>query len=128
MVVFSLGDAIRYLRPGVDFADIDGTLAHVRWDTPDVIPPTEQEVADALARLSVPQEVTAANFVRALDQAGLLDQVNAAVDGAGGLTKALWNHASFFRRDDPMLMNMAAAVGQTAPQLDDLFRLAATFP
>jgi hypothetical protein len=126
-MALSLGDAIRYLRPGVDFADIDGTLAHVRWDTSNVIPPTEQEVADALARLSVPQEVAAANFVRALDQAALLDQVNAAIDGADALTKALWSHASFFRRDDPMLIGMAAAIGQSPAQLDDLFRLAATF-
>lgn len=40
----TLTQAITALRPGVDFANTDGTLKGIRWDTPGVIPPTQAEV------------------------------------------------------------------------------------
>jgi hypothetical protein len=80
------------------------------------------------AALTVQQQVPVANFVRALDQKGLLTQVTAAVDAAGDLAKALWLQSSYFRRDDPLVAQIGAAVGQSSAQLDDLFKLATTFP
>lgn len=41
------------LRPGVDFADTNGTLAGIRWDSPGT-PPTQEEVDAAL--LAIEQE------------------------------------------------------------------------
>lgn len=45
----SLTEAIQALRLGVDFANTDGTLANIRWDTPGVVPPTQAEVDAAMA-------------------------------------------------------------------------------
>jgi hypothetical protein len=45
----SLTEAIQALRLGVDFANTDGTLANIRWDTPGVVPPTQEEVDAAMA-------------------------------------------------------------------------------
>ena len=44
-----LTEALVILRPGVDFANVDGTLANIRWDTPNVVPPTQAEVDAAMA-------------------------------------------------------------------------------
>lgn len=41
--------AVQTLRPGVNFANSDDTLAGIRWDTPDVVPPTQVEVDAAMA-------------------------------------------------------------------------------
>lgn len=46
-----LTDALAALRPGADFADTDGTLAGVRWDTPRVKPPSQAEIDAQMARL-----------------------------------------------------------------------------
>lgn len=43
-----LTDAVARLRPGVDFSDTNGTLPGIRWDTPDVEPPSRQEIDAAL--------------------------------------------------------------------------------
>lgn len=41
--------AVAKLRPGVNFANRDNTLAGIRWDAPDVTPPTQEEVEAAMA-------------------------------------------------------------------------------
>ena len=41
--------ALIVLRPNVNFSDKDGTLANIRWDTPGVVPPTQEEVDAAMA-------------------------------------------------------------------------------
>lgn len=62
----SLTEAIIALRPGVDFANTDGTLKGIRWDTPGVTPPTQAEVDEAMATLAnrtppTPEEKLAAS-------------------------------------------------------------------
>lgn len=42
------------------------------------------------------------------------------------LTKIAWANAQEFRRDSPMIANLAAIMGWTESQLDDLFRTAST--
>ena len=42
-------DAIAHLRPGASFSNRDNTLAGLRWDTPNVVPPTQAEVDAAMA-------------------------------------------------------------------------------
>lgn len=46
-----LAQAFAHLRPGVDFADVDGTLKNIRIDTPDVTPPTQAEIDYQIALL-----------------------------------------------------------------------------
>ena len=44
-----LTNTITALRPGVDFANVDNTLAGIRWDTLNVTPPTQAQVDAAMA-------------------------------------------------------------------------------
>jgi hypothetical protein len=74
----------------------------------------------------IPQEVTAAQLIRALDQLGDLAAVDAAVAGADALTQRLWARSGFFVRTDPLLNGIGQALGKSAADLDNLFRLAAT--
>ena len=74
----------------------------------------------------VPPKVSAGQLIRALAQLDLLDAVDTAVAGADPLTQRLWARAAFFPRHDPMIEAMAAAVGKTSDELDDVFRLAAS--
>jgi len=61
-----------------------------------------------------------------LNNAGLLQQVEAAVAAADVSTQIEWEYAVELRRDWPTLTAMAAALGLTDVQLDDLFVQAAT--
>lgn len=54
-------------------------------------------------------------------QAGLLDDVEAAVAAAGRDVQLEWEYATEIKRTWPTLVNMAAALGMTDDQLDDLF-------
>jgi hypothetical protein len=40
---------------------------------------------------------------------------------------ALWRHAGAFKRDNAFVLTAATALGKTSAEIDDLFRLAATF-
>jgi hypothetical protein len=73
----------------------------------------------------IPASVTAGQFIRALDNVGLLGQVDAAVTQADALTQRLWARASVFPRKDPMIEAVAQALGKSSTDLDNIFRLAA---
>ena len=124
----ALADVLAYLRPGANFADVDGTLAAVRWDSP-VTPPTAEEVAEASAYLDdpVPAFVLSGDFKRALYELGWYDDVDAACAAAGGLAEILWKGASRYERDHPLVTQIAASISKTNADIDDLFRRAATF-
>src|SRR3979411_3302938 len=84
-------DALIYLRPGANFSNKDDTLAGLRWDTPGVVPPTQQEFDAAFAALAnpVPKVVAAGSMIRALTQLGKLDAVDAAGPKASPLPHRL---------------------------------------
>lgn len=75
----------------------------------------------------VPQSVTPWQMRRALNQLGLRAMVEAAVAAGDQDAKDGWDYALEIRRDNPLLAGMAQALGMTGAQLDDLFRLAASF-
>ena len=56
----------------------------------------------------------------------ILVAVDAAVARADALTQRLWARAAFFPRNDPLVLAVAQALGKSAADLDDIFRLAAT--
>jgi hypothetical protein len=64
----------------------------------------------------------------ALLNAGLLDDVEAAVAAADALTKLAWADAQEFRRRSPLIADLAAALDPplTSEQLDALFVAAST--
>lgn len=70
---------------------------------------------------SQPWSVTPLQTKIALNRAGLLDQVESHIASADRETQLAWESASEFRRDSPLLLTMAAAVGISDAQLDELF-------
>lgn len=76
--------------------------------------------------MTVPQSVTPLQARRALRQAGLLDQVNAAAASTPE-TKEAWEFARSVERNSVFVATLAAALGLTDSQVDELFRLAETF-
>ena len=80
---------------------------------------------------AVPVSVTPRQAKLALLSAGLLDAVEAAIEAiADPATKRVaqieWEYAQEVRRDWPLLNQVAAGMGMTDAQIDDLFNLAAT--
>lgn len=77
---------------------------------------------------TVPTTVTMRQARRALYDAGLLDQVNAAVaafPGAiGDKARIDWEFAQDVKRDDPIVQTLIPSLGLTSQQLDDLFTAA----
>jgi hypothetical protein len=58
----SMSDAIRSLRPGAMFVLRDGQL--IRWDTPDIPPPSPQEIEAEQQRLEAERETLLAQAER----------------------------------------------------------------
>lgn len=103
---------------------IPGTLAKIgdTWDGEEFVTPVVPD--------PVPESVTRRQAKVALLQAGLLDDVEAGIEAiADPTTKRIakldWSEAQEFRRDWPLLNQLAAGMGITDGQLDELFRAAA---
>ncbi len=66
----------------------------------------------------------------ALLQAGMLTQVNTAIANMaapdGDAARITWEFSSEVRRDNPLIGQLATALGLTSTQLDQLFTTAAT--
>lgn len=66
----------------------------------------------------------------ALLQAGLLDQVQAAIEAMPGVdgqaARIAWEYRSTVRRDSPLVLALAAQLDLSEQQLDDLFAAAAS--
>lgn len=81
-------------------------------------------VQDVLPVIVPPLQVTPRQARLALLAAGLLSQVEAAVNAAGGATQITWNYATVIDRRDPMIASIATGLNLTAKQVDDLFAAA----
>ena len=93
----------------------------------DYDPDKEYRVIDGDLVAQVPQLVTVRQAKLALLQAGLLDDVEAAIAASDNRAAQIeWEYATEFRRDWPALVAMQSVLGLTDAQIDDLFRLAAT--
>jgi len=73
--------------------------------------------------------VTRRQALRALNDAGLLNSVENAINAmtgpAGVAARIDWDNATEFRRDFPLLAQLASALGLTSAQVDALFAAAA---
>lgn len=73
--------------------------------------------------------VTRRQALRVLHDAGLLDDIDAAIDAlpepARTAARIDWEAATEFRRDFPLVLQLGASLGLTDAQLDDLFAAAA---
>ena len=84
-------------------------------------------VATATHPADVPSRVAAGDFIRALYELGWIADVKAAVSQASPLAQDLWAHASSFERYHPLVIQIATAINKNSDDLDELFRLAATY-
>lgn len=74
----------------------------------------------------VPEVISRFQAKAALSQMALLDDAEALVLAEGGLAAMAWLDINEFRRDSPLVNEIAPQLGLDAEELDDLFRLAAT--
>ena len=91
-----------------------------------VVDPVAKTAAYVAPPVPVPLSVSRRQAKRALLAAGLLSSVEAAVAGASAEVQIDWADALEFRRDSPTIAALAAGLGLTGAQIDDLFRTAAT--
>ena len=102
---------------------IDGTGADVgdTWNGSTFVKPSPSVVP--------PSEVTMRQARRALLAAGLLDDVEAAINAmsepARTAARIDWDYSSTVKRDNATLAALAAALGLSGAQLDELFVAAA---
>lgn len=73
---------------------------------------------------TVPQSVSPLQARKALKQQSMLTTVQAAVAAADEDTQMAWEYATSFDRTSPFVLAMAAALGWTVEQVDNLFVLA----
>lgn len=74
----------------------------------------------------VPQSISAWQIRKALNQMGLRATVEAAVAASGDQDLIDgWEFAGEFLRNDPLVVGMGTALGNTAAEMDALFTLAA---
>ena len=73
----------------------------------------------------VPASVSPRQARLAIESAGLTAQVEAAVESAGTAARIAWDYALEVRRDDPLLVQLATALGLSDGDLDQLFVAAA---
>lgn len=75
---------------------------------------------------SIPKVVSRAQFILALLEIGLLDEVEAVIEQADRATQINYRERLEFERDFPLISTMAAVLGKTDAEIDALFLLAAT--
>lgn len=134
--MIDLHAVLSHLRPGIRvgigldvelYDDGDGTGPYVvRWRDPRD-PPTAAEIAAAWTDVQIEQAraamppLTPRQVRLALLQAGLLDDVEAAV-AAGGRELAIWWEFSLAcERDNPLVEQMAAGLGLSPEQVDAIW-------
>ncbi len=89
------------------------------------------EFTPAAPVVAPPPSVSMAQARKALILAGLLPDVQAALESIPDATQralalADWEYATVVRRESPLVVSMAAALGLTAGQVNDLFVTAST--
>lgn len=90
----------------------------------------EKDFRNSLALSSIPREVTMRQARLALLQAGLLSQVQTAIDAMPSPQKEAaqieWEYSSTMKRDNPFVAQISAALNLTEAQLNQLFITAST--
>ena len=124
----ALNDAIRRLRPGVNFGNTDNTLNGIRWDAPlpeGFVPPTQAEVDAAVASMAVPTKILNWKGRAILVQRGLHAGVTAALAAIADPTQRAMAQIAFesadFTRDSPLLNAVLSGLGLDEAAKDALF-------
>jgi hypothetical protein len=130
---FSVYPVVETPRP-----EYDPITQNLIWANPDLIdgvwvqtwaiePATQEEIAQRLEAKRRSMVVTPFQAKAALLDAGLLDDIEALIADPAADRKVVlaWTNAISFERLSPMVAGIAAALGWTDTQLDDLFDAAA---
>lgn len=98
-----------------------------------VVPFSDEEIAAALAEretnyaaVAVPSVVSARQARLAILQGGILASVEAMIATQDEATRITWEYATEFRRDDPLLTQLAQNLGLSEAQIDQFFLRAST--
>ena len=94
------------------------------YEVIDLDPEQIAEKAEAARIAKIPAAVSPRQIRQALTAASLRTAVEAAVAAGDQTIKDWWEFANQFERNHPMVEGMAAGLGVTTKQLDDLFTLA----
>ena len=135
-----------FYAPEIDYSDLPGDLIEITLEyhasllaaqavgaeivadnngVPRAVMPTPPTEAEALAAWRATAEVSRFQAFAALYADGKLDDAEAAVAAAGGLTVIAWQNAQVFKRASPMMNALAPALGFDDGALDELFLAAA---
>lgn len=122
------GGSIARFTPSEDGSDPDdATLVDAITNPPPIVAAVPASVGSGQIRAAMIASGLGA------DDAALDSLINGALTAAvadptqRAIALALWGYASEFRRDNAFIATARAALGMTDAQIDDLFRLAATF-
>lgn len=114
-------DAIAYDALSADQVQADQLAQFNAWRTNLA---AAQAAAEAAAN-AVPAQVTSIQARRAILAAGLQDAVEALIGQADQATQDLWYTTDIVERTNPVMLGLAAQLGLSSDQLDELFRQAA---
>lgn len=128
-------EAIKALYPGIQDSefllqdDSDGRGPHIAWWGRPEPKPTIEQLQAVVVPPAVPQEVTMRQARLALLSAGKLDVVSAAIDALPepqrSAARITWDYSSAVQRTQPLVLQLAPALGLDDAQLDALFIQAA---
>lgn len=99
-----------------------GDVRRVEW-SPDRI--AMAQAKEASAKPKVPVFITPRQCRLILSQQGLLASVEEVIAGMDEPTRITWEYALEFRRDDPLLNQLAVSLNLTSEQIDQFFIAAA---
>lgn len=120
--VFATGEKLveRWIDDNPASKWLSATGRMISFDGTKIIVTVEYETTPTI----VPDLITPRQARLALLGADLLDDVEAAVNAAGGATKITWEYATEINRNDPLFATLGGSLGLTADQIDNLFRAA----
>lgn len=95
-----------------------------QWEVVDLDAETAAANVEAARIAAIPVSVSPRQIRQALTRAGLRTQVEAAVVAGDQDIKDWWEFATEFQRTNQHVIDMAAVLGVTERQLDDLWTLA----
>lgn len=117
------GEVFAYESDGSQDAYIASSLVRM---TPEQV---SDHLANAAQQSPVPERVTMRQARLALLGAGLLDAVEAAINGMPGdqgkAARIEWDYSSEMVRSRPFVQQLGAAIGLSSSQIDQLFIAAA---
>ena len=98
--------------------DVNSTTAPDGWH---IVADIDVTPLDAVDASGTPQSVTARQARRALNAAGLLDNIDAALAAMPRDAQIEWEYAHEIRRDSPLIASVASGLGLENAAIDELF-------